>query len=157
MNTPRTDGDYFWFFNTLVHIWTRCGDGADGLSTIEHRAPFGDSPPMHIHRTEDELFYTLEGDFRFHVGGTVRRAGARIAMLAPKGVPHTYRVESAGGARWLTVTRRGDFEKFVRAVGRPALRHDLPPPSPPPSAEAMAELAKIALAHEIEFCGPPLV
>jgi AraC-like ligand binding domain len=50
-------------------------------------------------------------------------------LLAPKGVPHTYRVESAEGGCALTITVRGDFERFVRAVGRPAERPELPEPA----------------------------
>ena len=46
------------------------------------------------------------------------RPGAIV--LAPKGVPHTYRVESPQGGRCLTVTVHGDFERFVRAMSRPA-------------------------------------
>src|SRR6476659_5426124 len=111
MITSAATAEYLWFFNTLVRIWTRFGDGADGLSLIEHRAGFGDSPPLHSHRTEDELFYILEGDFRFQVGSSIQRVSSGAAVLAPKGIPHTYRVDSADGARWLTVTRSGDFER----------------------------------------------
>jgi quercetin dioxygenase-like cupin family protein len=144
-----------WFFNTLVRIQVTSGDVADGVSLLEHRAPFGDSPPLHLHRTEDEIFYILEGDFRFQLGEAERRATAGTTLLVPKGTPHTYRVESRGGGRWLTVIRGGDFERFVQAVSRPAERMELPPPAAPPSPDAMAELAKISAMHGIDFCGPP--
>jgi len=65
------------------------------------------------------------------------RLGAGDVLLTPKGVPHTYRVESVQGARCLTITVRGDFERFVRAVSRPAERPELPEPAGPPSAEAI--------------------
>ncbi|GAA6758816.1 cupin domain-containing protein [Thermus oshimai] len=48
-----------WFFNTLVHLWVSEVEGQDGLSVLEHRAPFGDSPPLHVHHTEDEVFVVL--------------------------------------------------------------------------------------------------
>ena len=147
---------YRWFFNTLVRIQVASGDGADRISVLEHRAPFGDSPPLHIHQTEDEIFYILEGDFRFQLGETERRAAAGATLLVAKGTPHTYRVESRGGGRWLTVIRGDDFERFVQAVSRPAERIELPPPGAPPSPEAIAELAKIANTYGIDFCGPPL-
>jgi quercetin dioxygenase-like cupin family protein len=145
-----------WFFNTLVRIQLSSGDGTDGVSLLEHRAPFGDSPPLHIHRTEDEIFYILEGDFRFKLGEAERRATTGATLLVPRGTPHTYRVESRGGGRWLTVIRGGDFERFVQAVSRPAERIELPPPGAPPSPDAMAELEKVAAMHGIDFCGPPL-
>ncbi len=148
--------EYSWFFNTLVRQQIRSSDGVDGISVLEHRAPYGDSPPLHIHRAEDEIFYILEGQFRFQLGEAQQHVSPGMTLLVPKGTPHTYRVESRDGGRWLTVTRGGDFERFVRAVSRPAERVELPPIGEPPSPEAMAELTQVAAAHGIEFCGPPL-
>jgi hypothetical protein len=71
-------------------------------------------------------------------------------------VPHTYRVESHEGARWLVITRRGDFERFVRALSRPAERSGLPPAQGPPMAEQADALVAAAREHGIEFVGPPL-
>ena len=76
-------------------------------------------------------------------------------LLAPKGIPHAYRVTSHDGARWLAVTRGPDFEGFVRALGRPAERAELPEPLGPPSPEVMQKLAVAARSHGIEILGPP--
>lgn len=126
------------------------------MSVLEHQAPFGDSPPLHVHQTEDEIFHILEGEFRFQVEGQEFRLGAGEMMLAPKGVAHTYRVESETGGRWITITNRGDFERFVRAMGRRTERIELPLQSGPPSEEAIAVLTGTARAHHIELVGPPL-
>jgi hypothetical protein len=64
-----------------------------------------------------------------------------------KGVPPTYRVESVAEGRCQTVTVRGDFERFVRAVSRPAERPELPALAGPPSAAAK---------HGIELVGLPI-
>src|SRR5205809_2141437 len=105
-----------WFQNSLVTIRVSMSDGQDGISVLEHHVPYGFSPPLHLHRTEDEVFHVLEGEFRVKVNDQEHRLRAGDALLAPKGVPHTYRVESAQGGRGLTITARGDFESFVRAV-----------------------------------------
>jgi len=76
------------------------------------------------------------------------RAGIGDTLLAPKGTPHTYRVDSADGARWLTILHGGDFEGLVRSCGRPAERSGLPDPSGPPAAECFR--------HGIELVGSPL-
>lgn len=145
-----------WFFNTLVRVWVSEIEGQDGLSVLEHWAPFGDSPSLHIHHTEDEVFIALEGEIRFLVGDTSRCIRPFGEILAPKGVPHTYRVESPEGARWVTVTAHRDFERFVRAISRPAEREELPPPAGSPTPEEMERIAKIAQTYGIEFVGPPL-
>src|SRR5437867_8748679 len=115
-----------WFQNSLVTIRVSMSDGQDGISVLEHRVPYGFSPPLHFHHAEDEVLHVLEGEFRVKVGDQERRAGAGDIRLIPKGVPHTYRVESANGGRCLTITARGEFERFVRAISRRAERPGLP-------------------------------
>jgi quercetin dioxygenase-like cupin family protein len=145
-----------WFQNSLVTIRVSVSEGEDGISVLEHRVPYWFSPPLHVHRTEDEVFQVLDGEFRVKVQEKERRLVAGDVLLAPKGVPHTYRVESAKGGRCLTTTVRGDFERFVRAVSRPAERAELPEPAGPPSAEAIASLKAAAIKNGIELVGPPL-
>lgn len=143
-----------WFLNTLVSIHVPHAGGADGVSVLESRAPRGDSPPLHVHQ-EDEIFHVLEGDLLLMLGDAKRRASAGQTVLAPKGVPHTYRVES-DEARWLVVTARGDFERFVRSISRPAPGAELPEPSGAPTEDEVAALAAASSAHGIELVGPPL-
>lgn len=145
-----------WFLNTLVHIRVAQQEGKDGISVLEHHAPFGDSPPLHIHHWEDEIFHILEGEIRFQVGNAVQRLGPGAILLATKGIPHTYRVDSVSGGRWVTVTAHGDFEQFVRAVGRETDRDDLPPQAGPPSPEDIKQLAAAAGRFRIEVVGPSL-
>jgi quercetin dioxygenase-like cupin family protein len=142
------------FLNTLTTLWVSSEEGEDGLSLIEHLAPHGDSPPLHVHHTEDELIHFLEGEFRFQLDEEELRLGAGASLLAPKGVPHTYRVESERG-RWLVATTHGDFERLVRSVSQPAERGELPEPAPPTPEQAEA-LAAAAHEHGIELVGPPL-
>lgn len=145
----------FWFMNTLVVVKSSHSEAPDGLAVLEHRVPGNDAPPLHVHRTEDEIFIVLEGELRLVIGGQERRARAGDALCAPKNVPHGYRVVSANGARFITVTAHGDFERFVKAVARPALGEGLPPASAP-TPEQIAALAETAKKYGIEFVGPPL-
>jgi quercetin dioxygenase-like cupin family protein len=145
-----------WFLDSLVTIRVSTSEGPDGISVLEHWMPHGASPPFHLHRTEDELFHILEGEYRLKVQNQEQRVGPGTMVLVPKGVPHTYRVESAQGGRCLTITVRGDFERFVRAMSRPAERPELPKPAGLPSADAMQALRETAARHGIELVGPPL-
>ena len=153
---PDAATESLWFLNTLVRVRVSEREGSDGISVLEHRAPHGDSPPLHLHREEDEVFHLLDGEVRIHVAGEERRLGAGESLLAPKGVPHTYRVESQSGARWLTVTSKGDFERFVRAISRAAAANELPEPTGAPTPQAVEALSAAAQAHGIELVGPPL-
>src|SRR2546426_5551008 len=148
--------DHLWFLDTLIRVRIGHTDGPDGISVLEHRAPYKDSPPLHVHKTEDEIFHILDGKVRLRIEGVEPICGPGDTALATKGTPHTYRIESANGARWLTITVRGDFERFVRAMGRPAARLELPPSSGAPTPEAQAALASSASQFGIEIVGPPL-
>ena len=144
-----------WFMNTLVAPLVSSESGADGLFVLANLAPRGDSPPLHVHHSEDEVFHVQEGALRVRVGDDEVALEGGDTLLAPKGVPHTYVVESER-ARWLAVTSGGDFEGFVRAASRPAERDDLPDPAPPPSPEQAEALAAVCREHAIELVGPPL-
>ena len=144
-----------WFLNTYVTFPVGAPEGKDDLSVLEHRAPCGDSPPMHIHHTEDEVFHILEGELTIRVGNETGRYGPGAVLVAPKGIPHSYRVDSSEGGRWVTVTAHGDFERFVRAVGREAENDELPPPVHL-SPEAIEQVAAVARTFGIELAGPPM-
>ena len=146
--------DQLWFLNALVTVRVSCQEGGDGVSVMETLAPRGDSPPLHVHRVEDEIFHVLEGEVRFQVADEELRVRAGETLLAPKGVPHTYRVESERG-RWLVVTARGNHERFVRSLSRPAGRDDLPEPSPM-TPEQRDALVAAGREHGLDVVGPPL-
>ena len=154
--TKSTPAVQLWFLDSLVTIRVSTSTGQDGISVLEHRVPYGFSPPLHLHRAEDEVLHVLEGEFRVKVKDQEHRLGPGDVLLTPKGVPHTYRVESVQGGRCLTITVRGDFERFVRAVSRPAERPELPEPAGPPSAHAVQALRDAAAQYGIELVGPPL-
>jgi mannose-6-phosphate isomerase-like protein (cupin superfamily) len=145
-----------WFLNTRVLFRVSHQDGPDAISVLEHWAAFGDSPPLHVHHKEDEVFQVLAGDVRFHVDGREQRATVGDILLVPQGTSHTYWVESAEGARFLTITCGREFERFVRAYGRPAERHGLPDPSGPLTPEQAEALAQACRQYGIELVGPPL-
>jgi mannose-6-phosphate isomerase-like protein (cupin superfamily) len=144
-----------WFLDTLVSVAVSHDDSEDGVSVIESVMPRGDSPPLHVHHAEDEIWHIQEGEFRFRIGDRDVTAGPGDTVLGPRGIPHTYRIESERG-RCLVITSGGDFERFVRAFSRPAETDGLPAPSGPPTPEAAEALGAAAMEYGIELVGPPL-
>ena len=102
--------------------------------------PAGYMPPLHVHHAEDEGFYLLEGEATLFLPG--REVTLRFGdfFLAPRGVPHTYRVGDAPAK--VLVTHTVGFADFVRAVS------ELPEPDP-------ERLAAVASERQIEILGPP--
>jgi quercetin dioxygenase-like cupin family protein len=156
MSTESGPSRHLWFLDNEVTIKVSHLDGSDGVSVLEHPAPYGDSPPLHVHRNEDEIFHILEGEVLFRVADRDVHAHTGDTLLAPKGISHTYRIDSVNGARWLTIIRGGDFEALVRSFGRSAERSGLPDPSGPPTPEQVEALAEACRRHGIELVGPPL-
>lgn len=143
-----------WFLNSHVRVALPGRSNAENISILEHALPFGDSPPLHVHEEEDELFYILEGELLFQLDGQRRVAKAGDALVAPRKQPHGFRVTSPEGARLLTITR-GGFEAAVRGASRPAAQRELPTPVAP-SSEMQAALASVCSANGIELVGPPM-
>jgi hypothetical protein len=73
----------------------------------------------------------LDGALTFQVADRTWTAEAGAFVWAPRGLPHTFRVDSPT-ARLLGLALPGGFDRFVRATGRPADAATLPPPSDRP-------------------------
>lgn len=97
----------------LVRIASEATGGA--FSLFEEVAPMLDTPP-HVHRSEDELFYVLEGEHVFQVGDDEYRVGPGGFVFAPRGVPHAQRRVVPSHGRQLVLVSPGGFEGFFREL-----------------------------------------
>jgi len=70
--------------------------------------------PSHVHQNEDELFYVLEGEHVFEVGGEEFRLGPGGFAFGPRGIPHAQRRVVPGQGRLLILTVPGGFDGFFR-------------------------------------------
>jgi Cupin domain len=59
--------------------------------------------PRHVHHSDDEAWYVLEGTLRVQAGENEIEAGAGSAVLAPRGTPHTYWNPGPGRLRNLLI------------------------------------------------------
>lgn len=137
-----------WFTDTRMHVLV----AEEGFSLVEAEAACGNMPPLHLHRDEDETFYVLDGRLTLFTPAGAVEIGPGEAVMGPRGVPHTYRVESAHGARWLASTNGGGFAAFVEATSTPAAGDGYAPPELMPSPEVLAGEAAV---RGIDILGPP--
>lgn len=145
--------DAMWFLNGRITFRRSAADGPDRVVICDQEMARGDSPPLHRHEREDEVFHILEGQVRFRVGAAEVLAHAGETLVGPKGVPHSFRVESER-ARFLTITVGGDFETMVREMGRPA--GEGLPPFAEPTAALKEALSAAAARNNITILGPPM-
>jgi quercetin dioxygenase-like cupin family protein len=146
------EGEALWFLGILATVKSSAETTGGAVAVIEHLAPRGAGSPLHVHSREDEWFYVIEGELTFWVGGETIVAPAGSFVFGPKGIPHTFMVGSEE-ARFLLVTEPAGFERFMRAVGEPAERLEIPPAATEPPD--VAALTAAAAEYGISITGPP--
>lgn len=104
-----------WFLQNLVRIRVGGEQSSGTLGVVEITGTRGEMPPLHVHHREDETFVVLEGELSLLLPGSSATLRAGQALLAPKGVPHAYRVES-DTCRWLCLSTPAGFASFVAAA-----------------------------------------
>src|SRR5689334_11362285 len=147
MSTTAVSTAPRWFTDTRMRILV----AEESQSLIEAEARQASMPPLHVHHAEDEVFYVLEGALSLHTPGASIELSPGEAAFAPRGIPHTYRVESAT-ARWIVATTSGGFAAFVEETSRPAETDGYAPVEAMPASEV---LGAAAARHDIEILGPP--
>ena len=142
------EGQARWWGGGLAVIKTSAADTGGQMTILEVTEPAGAEAPLHVHHSEDEAFWVLDGDVRFEIGEATIEAHAGDYAFGPRHIPHRYTVGEEG-CRMLFILTPGGFEDLVMAMSEPAGARTLPPPS---SEEPdMAQLKAIASAHGSEL------
>ena len=96
-----------WMVNFMGGDFTvKVGEERHGrrVAVTEYAARQGEEPPDHIHSTEDEIFYVLEGALSFRCDGEEFDANAGALVFLPRGLEHGYTIRSDGEVRLLVIT-----------------------------------------------------
>jgi quercetin dioxygenase-like cupin family protein len=110
---PAGAGKSMGWFGSTITLKASCPD----LGVTEVIIHPGEEPPLHRHKNEDEWFYLLEGEVIFHVGSENYSGSAGAFVSFPRGIPHTFTVESPD-ARFLVMNTPGGFERMFELAPR---------------------------------------
>jgi quercetin dioxygenase-like cupin family protein len=146
----KNEGPALWFLNTLAVIKASAKQTGNAFGLIYQLAPGGFDSPYHVHRTEDETFYVLDGQLEFISEERRFTGGPGSYVFLPRDIPHGFRVVSTSPAQFLILIAPGGFEAFVTEFGEPASSLTLPTPSEPD----MGKLMTLAEKYRIEVLGP---
>ena len=114
-----------------------------GLLVIENSFRAKGGPARHLHHTQDEWFYAVEGEFVIEVGQERFTMKPGDSLLAPRQVPHVWAyVGDTTGRMLIAFMPAGKMEAFFREVTKD---NAMPPQDP-----------KLWQAHGMELLGPPL-
>lgn len=90
---------------------------AEGLFILENTFRAKGGPAKHLHHSQDEWFYCLEGKFLFEVGRQTYRLEPGDSLLAPMRVAHVWAHVGEGIGRILVAfSPAGRMEAFFREV-----------------------------------------
>ncbi len=104
----------------------------------------GKGTPLHIHNSQDEIFYIIEGSYKFKVGDDKYDLTAGDSIFLPRKVAHAWTQVSEKGKMSVIMQPAGKLENFF--VTMAALDHE-------PSQQ---EIAKIFSDNDMQVVGPPL-
>jgi oxalate decarboxylase/phosphoglucose isomerase-like protein (cupin superfamily) len=140
---------------------TRAGEGIDGISwnilgqiyvpkqlcesSFSWHATFppGTFVPPHIHPTQDEFIYMLEGNFELLLDGREVKAGPGDLIRLPMGLPHGIFNKTDQAVKcffWVSPTRK--LYDLFWAI------HSMADQNP-------AEVVALSAKHEVDFLPPP--
>src|SRR5215207_4317991 len=104
----------------------------------------GAGVPLHFHPEQEEMFYVLDGTYRFKVGDETFDLQQGDSIFLPRKVPHAWMLTSEKGTTHCLVQPAGKLEDFF--VRLKAIDH-VPTPE---------EIAKISADCGMSVVGPPL-
>src|ERR1700750_64042 len=125
--TLAGEGETTWFQPNRMELKAGAEHTGGAYGLVDSWVRAGASPPLHVHHREDEAFYVLEGQVRFHCDGNDVMAGPGSFVFLPRGVPHTFHVEGDDDAHLLTLISPGGGERFFVDAGREPESPGLPP------------------------------
>lgn len=118
--------------------------GETGLLVIENTFHGPGGPARHLHVSQDEWFYAIEGDFVIEIGDKRTTLNCGDSVLAPRGVAHVWAFTGSTpvGRLLIAFLPAGKMEGFFREVTR---ANAMPPLDP-----------KLWQAYGMELLGPPM-
>jgi quercetin dioxygenase-like cupin family protein len=135
-----------WFVGMLAEVKASAADTGGQYTLVEVTAPPNLRAPLHVHYTEDEGFYVLDGTVTIQVGEETVELGPGRHAHGPRNIPHRFTV-GPDGARMLWILTPGGFENLLEAASVPAEAATVPPPSVVPPED----IAEIILRHGNEL------
>jgi len=136
LETPTGDSAY-------VMASTRDTHGS--LTIIELVISPKNGPALHTHLREDEVWYVIEGNFRFKAGDEMFWVSEGGLAFGPRGTPHSFQNVGEAPGRLLIITVPAGAERLFEEYNQL-----LPGPVDP---EALADVAR---ANWVDFVGPQL-
>jgi quercetin dioxygenase-like cupin family protein len=140
----ETDGEIYDTGAVRLRVLTQSPD--QPIAITDNTVPPGfPGPVRHRHASITDIFYVLEGELAFDLGGEWRSVGPGSFVLVPPGVVHTFANREPAPARFLNIYQPAGNEQYLKeAVKRMVEGHPWSP----------AEMAEVASRYDFEPVPP---
>ncbi|WP_213807423.1 cupin domain-containing protein [Granulicella sp. dw_53] len=85
-------------------------------AVVESVAAPGCSPPVHLHRNEEEHFVVIAGRYQILIEDELIDAPVGTSVTVPKGARHSWLNISEAPSRLLVVLTPGGFERCIETI-----------------------------------------
>lgn len=132
-----------------IRIGSEQTGGAYAMTEATAEPGWSGAPP-HIHHSEDEAVFVIEGELEFIVNGLEITASTGTVVHIPRGALHSFRNAKSTSSRLLTVYTPGGFERWFLEVGEPI---NAPERLGPAQSASLELLVERGTAHGLEIPG----
>ena len=145
------EGSAYWFLNNLITVKATTESTGGAYSLCHQFSPPGSATPYHVHHTEDEAFYILQGESIFTCDGKKMVAGPGTYIFLPRQIPHGIRVTGSIPTEMLIFVMPGTgFVGMMEEMGEPAKERVLPQPTVPD----IDKLTRLCAKYQLDILGP---
>ena len=149
------EGERRRFFGGGLHIWKATAEETNGAVLLfEDRLQHGKVTPLHTHPESDETMIVLEGEILMHLDGSEHLVAAGGIAVAPRGMPHAFKVVGPDGTRVLCLQPPGCCQAFYWDASEHVATDDDRGVEPGPVDMARVQASAMKNGG-IEILGPP--
>ncbi len=97
-----------------VLLTTEATGGAISVLMASHKP--GEGPPDHVHFSQEEMFFVIEGTYELTLGGQTSTAGPGTIVFIPRHVVHRFKNIGDTTARMLDWTLPGGQDHYFKTI-----------------------------------------
>jgi mannose-6-phosphate isomerase-like protein (cupin superfamily) len=151
IHIPQGEGKSLWILDELLTFKVHDGQ-SQTVGIFEDEVLPQTGPPPHLHRTQDETHYVLEGQFEFVLEDRKVNADAGSVVYVPRTTVHAFtNIGTQKGKLLFIETPAGAVERWLEEAGEPVRDPSSPPEGPPDMDKLQASAQRTGA---IEFVEP---
>jgi mannose-6-phosphate isomerase-like protein (cupin superfamily) len=145
----------YWNLGILWMVLAEAKDTGGAYSIMEQVIPKGPQACVHLHETQEEAFYILEGHAIYTIGDQKLEAGPGDFLSIPRNTWHSFE-SLTHGLRVLNFYAPAGFERLIIESGTPAASLTLPPDDLPPPDRQLVQRLLDEVGCRLKDHGGPL-